>query len=194
LSFEPQPSFFFLKTALTSMPEQCADCSRTGFTRINSPLMTNTTYTGDAGLQGTTRGETPPAAKRLVLIVEDHADTRFLLRYLLEEWGYQVIEAEDGEDAILQAAAFAPDLILMDASLPRADGFNATRRIRKLDQIHTVPIVFLSGHVYPADRAAAFAAGCDDYLVKPLDIDQLNIVLEKRLKPQDRREERRFHL
>jgi len=146
--------------------------------------MTNATYTGDAGLQGALRTEHQSVATPLVLIVEDHADTRFLLHYLLEQWGYRVIEAENGEDAVVQAITFAPDLILMDASLPRADGFSATRRIRERDELRTVPVVFLSGHILPGDREAAFAAGCNDYLVKPVDMRELDRVLEKRLKQE----------
>jgi CheY-like chemotaxis protein len=70
----------------------------------------------------------------------------------------------------------------MDASLPRADGLCATRRIRERDQLRTIPIVFVSGYARPGDRDAAFAAGCNDYLVKPLDMHELDHVLEKRLK------------
>jgi CheY-like chemotaxis protein len=148
--------------------------------------MTNSTYTGNAGLQGALRTEHQSVATPLVLIVEDHADTRSLLHYLLEQWGYRVIESENGEDAVVQAITLAPDLILMDASLPLADGFSATRQIRERDQLRTVPVVFLSGHTRPGDREAAFAAGCNDYLVKPVDMRELDRVLEKRLKAQER--------
>ena len=128
-----------------------------------------------------------PHASPLVLVAEDHEDTRLLLRYVLERRGYRVVEAEDGEEAVRQAAALAPDLILMDVGLPRTDGPSATRRIRGRDESHVIPVVFLTGRAYPADREAAFAAGCDDYLVKPVDIDQLDCVLEKHLKPQEGR-------
>lgn len=151
----------------------------------HSPEMTNIAYTGDAGARGIYRAGHPSAAGPLVLIVEDHEDTRFLLRRLLEMRGYRVAEAADGEDAVQQATALAPDLIVMDGSLPRMDGCGATRRIRERDELQVVPVVFLSGHAHPADREAAFAAGCCDYLVKPLDTKQLDRILEKRLKPHE---------
>lgn len=148
--------------------------------------MNDFAYTGDVGSQAISRTEHPCAVSPLVLIVEDHEDTRFLLRCLLEMRGYRVIEAKDGEDAVRQAVTLTPDLVLMDWSLPRMDGLSATRRIHERDELQVVPVVFLSGHVYPADREAAFAAGCCDYLVKPLDTKQLDRILEKRLKPQER--------
>jgi two-component system, sensor histidine kinase and response regulator len=72
-------------------------------------------------------------------------------------------------------------LILMDASLPRLDGLGAARRIRQLEGAGRVPIVFVSGHAEPAFRAVAREAGCDDYLVKPLDFDQLGGILDRHL-------------
>jgi DNA-binding response OmpR family regulator len=138
--------------------------------------MTSASFNQNAGSQG--------VAGPLILVVEDHEDTRFLLRTWLEMQDYRVIEARDGEDALRLALAKTPDLILMDLGLPRLDGLSATRRMRECDELRTVPIVFLSGHAYPADLAAGFAAGCDDYLVKPLNLDQLDNILEGRLKPQ----------
>lgn len=151
----------------------------------HSPYMKNFAYTGDAGSQAISRARRLSAVSPLVLIVEDHEDTRFLLRYLLEMRGYRVIEAKDGEDAVRQAVTLTPDLVLMDRSLPRMDGLSATRRIHEREELQVVPVVFLSGHAHPADREAAFAAGCCDYLVKPLDTKQLDRILEKRLKPHE---------
>src|SRR5215210_1396232 len=76
-----------------------------------------------------------PSVKPLVLVVEDHDDTRFLLTYLLGMWGCRVAIAEDGEMAVCLAEQTCPDLILMDASLPRLDGLAATRRIRELEAL-----------------------------------------------------------
>lgn len=120
-------------------------------------------------------------AKPLVLVVEDHHDTRFLLNYVLEMRGCRVALAEDGEAAVLVAEGTRPDLILMDAGLPRLDGLTATRRIRELAALHDVPIVFLSGHAQPSFRAAALETGGDDYLVKPFELAQLERVLERHL-------------
>ena len=116
-----------------------------------------------------------------VLVVENHEDTRFLFRTLLEFRGAKVVEAENGEMAIALAANVHLDLILMDASLPLLDGFEATRRIRELSSMSDVPIVFISGHALATSQAKAFAAGCTDYLVKPIDFLAWDSVLERYL-------------
>lgn len=117
-----------------------------------------------------------------VLVVEDHADTRSLLRTILEmRGGISVMEAENGEMAIALAKNVRVDLILMDTDLPLLDGYAATRRIRELTPTREVPIVFISGHAQPAAEAKAFAAGCNDYLVKPFRLGELDGVLERYL-------------
>jgi DNA-binding response OmpR family regulator len=143
--------------------------------------------------QSNDRREAAPArrqaktVKPLVLVVEDHDDTRFMLTYLLRMWGCRVEIAEDGEMAVCLAEQTCPDLILMDASLPRVDGLAATRRIRELAALARVPIVFLSGHAQPSFRAVALETGGNDYLIKPFAIDQLERVLERHL-PKSRAE------
>ena len=119
-------------------------------------------------------------SKPLVLIVEDHPDTRTLLRYLIEAHAYSVAEAEDGEQGVILAERLHPDLILMDTSLPRVDGFEATRRIRDVISKH-VPIIFISGYAQPEYRDAALATGGDDYFVKPVDVNELERAMERRL-------------
>jgi CheY-like chemotaxis protein len=126
-------------------------------------------------------GRHAPSVKPLVLVVEDHDDTRFLLMYLLGMWGCRVAVAEDGETAVRMAEQTCPNLILMDASLPRLDGLAATRRIRELAALHDVPIVFLSGHAEASFRAVALETGGNEYLTKPFAIDQLERVLERHL-------------
>ena len=116
-----------------------------------------------------------------VLVAEDHDDTRYLLRTLLERRGFAVVEATDGEEACDVAVRERPDLILMDSGLPILDGVSATRRMRGLDVLSGVPIVFLSGHADPQDQSAARAAGCDDYVVKPFDLARLDNVLDRLL-------------
>lgn len=120
-----------------------------------------------------------PSALPLVLVAEDHEDTRFLLRYLIEACGCRVAEAADGEEAVRLAEAMCPDLVVMDVSLPRLDGLAATRRMRGLEALRAVPIVFLSGHAQPDFRAAALATGGDDYLVKPLNVGELELAVER---------------
>jgi CheY-like chemotaxis protein len=117
-----------------------------------------------------------------VLVVEDHEDTRFLLRmYLERRGGISVIEAENGEMAIALAKNVHVNLILMDADLPVLDGYAATRRIRELTPAHEIPIIFMSGHAQPAAEAKAFAAGGNEYIVKPFALVTLDSVLERYL-------------
>jgi DNA-binding response OmpR family regulator len=121
------------------------------------------------------------SVKPLILVAEDHEDTRFMLMYLLEARGYRVTVAEDGERAVSAAEQEHPDLILMDANLPRLDGLAAAGRIRRLDALARVPIVFLSGHAEASFRAMALETGGDDYLVKPFELSDLDSVLERHL-------------
>lgn len=118
-----------------------------------------------------------------VLVVEDHADTRYMLRAMLEmRGGISVVEAENGEMAIALARNVHVDLILMDTDLPLLDGYTATRRIRELTSTSRVPIIMLSGHAEPVAKVKAFAAGCTDYLVKPFALNELGDVLERHLR------------
>lgn len=125
------------------------------------------------------------SSKPLILVVEDHHDTRDLLKYILTALGFGVVEAENGEDAIDLAERLHPGLILMDASLPLLDGLSATRRMRELETLRTVPIVFLSGHAEPAWEVEARDAGCDAYLVKPFHVAQLDRVLAEHLRVEN---------
>lgn len=126
--------------------------------------------------------EVSPQALR-VLVVEDHEDTRFMLRTMLERRGVKVLEAEDGEAAIHLAADACPHLILMDGGLPLLDGLEAARLIRaRNDGLNRVPIVFLSGHAESDFQREAREAGCDDFLIKPINLDKLDSVLERHLR------------
>jgi len=114
-----------------------------------------------------------------ILVVEDHEDTREMLKMILEMEKFTVFEALDGEEAYGSAVTNCPDLILMDLTLPVLDGLAATQQIRKHDRIRNTPIVFLTGRAEPERRLAAFAAGCNDFLVKPLDIDEVLRVVDR---------------
>jgi two-component system cell cycle response regulator DivK len=117
--------------------------------------------------------------KELFLVVEDFEDSRFMMRRLLEMAGFRVLEASDGEQAVKLARQERPELILMDLSLPKLDGLAATRRIRKLRGFGKVPIVAVSAHDAPESRDEALAAGCDEYVTKPIDFDQLYSLLNR---------------
>jgi two-component system cell cycle response regulator DivK len=116
-----------------------------------------------------------------VLVVEDFEDNRFMMRRLLEMCGYRVVEAVNGEQAVETARQERPDLILMDLSLPKLDGLAATRRIRQTDGLGEVPIVAVSAHDTSDFHADALAAGCNEYVTKPIDFDQLESLLKKLL-------------
>lgn len=115
---------------------------------------------------------------RTVLVVEDAEDARYLMRLELERFGYLVIEAEDGKQAVEVARRDRPDIILMDLSLPIMDGFAATERIRASDGLEGVPIVAVTAHQETDFRAEAKAAGFDAYVTKPIDINWLSELMQ----------------
>ncbi|HXT61509.1 MAG TPA: response regulator [Pyrinomonadaceae bacterium] len=115
--------------------------------------------------------------KALFLVVEDFEDSRFMMRQLLEMAGHKVVEATDGEQAVKVALEKKPAIILMDLSLPKLDGLAATREIRRHKGLRNVPILAVSAHDGDESRAAALEAGCDDYVTKPIDFDQLNTLV-----------------
>ncbi len=120
-----------------------------------------------------------------VLVVEDFEDNRFLMRRLLEMSGYNVLEATNGEQAVNVAIKERPDLVLMDLSLPLLDGLAATRRIRMCDGMNNIPIVAVSAHDTTDFHSEALAAGCNDYVTKPIDFDQLESVISRLLGNDD---------
>jgi len=122
-------------------------------------------------------GGAPP----VVMVVEDFEDNRFMMRRLLEMSGYRVLEAINGEEAVELAHRERPQLILMDLSLPQLDGLAATRRIRQHADLRDVPIVAVSAHDTADFHADALAAGCNDYVTKPIDFDQLEALLNRLL-------------
>ena len=104
---------------------------------------------------------------KCILVVEDQADNRRILRDLLGNAGYELVEAESGEEAITAVAARHPDLILMDIQLPVMDGYEATRRIRSKPELGSVPIIAVTSYALAGDEAKALAAGCSAYVTKP---------------------------
>jgi putative two-component system response regulator len=111
--------------------------------------------------------------KSRILIVDDLAENREILVDLLGSEGYILDTAKDGAEAVENALASPPDLILMDVSMPRLTGFEACRRLKADERTHLVPIVLVTGLVAREDRIQGIAAGCDDFLTKPVDSEQL---------------------
>ena len=116
-----------------------------------------------------------------VLLVEDTEDNRVMMRRLLEMSGYSVTEAVNGMEAVSQAEQETPQIILMDLSLPLVDGLAATRRIRQLPGVKSVPIIAVSAHDTMDFHAEALAAGCDAYITKPIDYGELEGLIESLL-------------
>jgi two-component system cell cycle response regulator DivK len=131
------------------------------------------------GGQGNDLSDDEDGPRPLVLVVEDFEDNRFMMRRLLEMSGYQVVEAVNGNQAVEAAAREQPDIILMDLSLPQLDGLAATRRIREQQGSRRVPIVAVSAHDSADFHAEALAAGCNEYVTKPIDFDQLVDLLSR---------------
>jgi two-component system cell cycle response regulator DivK len=110
--------------------------------------------------------------KKKILVVEDVEFNRDLLEQLLED-RYETMTAIDGASGIELAKRERPDLILMDLSLPVMDGWEATRRLKADEQTSDIPIIALTAHAMRGDEDKARACGCDDYLTKPIDEDEL---------------------
>ncbi len=108
-----------------------------------------------------------------ILLVEDNEMNRDMLSRRLARREYEVVLAEDGQQGIDLARSAAPDLILLDMSLPVVDGWEAARQIRGSEQGATVPIIALTAHAMAGDREKALAAGCDDYDTKPIELARL---------------------
>ena len=113
----------------------------------------------------------PTVAK--ILIVDDDEMNRDMLSRRLERKGYQVLTAVDGGAGVEMAVSDAPDLILMDMSLPVLNGWEATRQIKANPQTRAIPVIALTAHATESDRENALDAGCDDYDTKPIELPRL---------------------
>lgn len=108
-----------------------------------------------------------------ILLVEDNEMNRDMLSRRLERRGYEVVMAVDGGQGVEMARAEAPDLILMDMSLPVLDGWEATRQLKTAPETQSIPIIALTAHAISGDREKAIEAGCDDYDTKPVELPRL---------------------
>ena len=119
-----------------------------------------------------------------ILYIEDNRDNRMLVRRVLEVEGYTMVEAEDGWIALRAARAERFDLILVDINLPEVDGYEVTARLKELDTLEDVPIIAITANVMKGDREKTLAAGCDGYIQKPIDVDQLPVQIAHFLQAQ----------
>ena|SRR4051794_39904647 len=108
-----------------------------------------------------------------ILVVEDNETNQRILLRRLQKRGFEVLIAGDGIRGVEMARADGPDLILMDMSLPVLDGWEATRRLKGAPETEAIPIIALTAHAMVGDRETMLAAGCDDYDVKPIDLERL---------------------
>lgn len=110
---------------------------------------------------------------RKILIVEDNEDSRELVVKVLRNKGFDTVEAADGEEAIDKATKEKPELILLDISIPKMDGYEVARRLKNLEEFSEIPIVALTAHAMKGDREKVIAAGFEGYISKPINVREL---------------------
>lgn len=108
-----------------------------------------------------------------LLVVEDNEKIRDIMRRYLKLKGFDVVLAMDGEEGLALASAAAPDLIILDLSLPKIDGWEAARRLKTEPATQAIPVIALTAHAMADDRDKALVAGCDDYEPKPVEMERL---------------------
>lgn len=117
-----------------------------------------------------------------VLYIEDNEYNRLLVKRVLMVEDIEILEAEDGKTGIEIARKENPDLILMDINLPEADGYEVTAQIKAIPTLTEIPVIALTANVMKGDREKTLAAGCDGYIQKPIDVDQLPTQIRNFLK------------
>jgi len=121
---------------------------------------------------------------KTILVVDDNEDSRDLVKKILKKHNYQVIEAVDGEEAIAKAIAYRPALILMDISIPKIDGYEATRRLKERPDFKDTPIIAFTAHAMKGDQEKALEAGCNGYISKPINVrefpEQIKVYLKEK--------------
>jgi CheY-like chemotaxis protein len=121
-----------------------------------------------------------------ILYIEDNEDNIYVVSRRLQRKGYEVLIARDGAEGLAQAKSRAPALILVDLGLPVIDGWEVTRQLRVAPETAAIPIIALSAHAMPEDRERALAAGCNDFIAKPVDfprlIDRIDVLLRAKSK------------
>lgn len=153
-----------------------------------NPIMTPKDPLATTGLPKIERkdvssGGQPIEPKFLILVVDDSADNVAMISLDLQQQGYRVVTAANGEDAVTVAIQMMPNLILMDINLPTLDGLGATRRIRENDALREVPIIAITAFGTEGFQRAAYDAGVSGYLTKPLDLDRMHQLIARLLSP-----------
>jgi two-component system, cell cycle response regulator DivK len=120
-----------------------------------------------------------------ILVIEDTDDNRRILRDLLSNAGFELIEATDGEQGVAAAAAQRPDLILMDIQLPVIDGYEASRRIKANPELRHIPIIAITSYALAGDEQKTAAAGCEGYVAKPFSPRQVLALVRQFLRDKD---------
>jgi two-component system cell cycle response regulator DivK len=113
------------------------------------------------------------SVSQTILYVEDNLENRILVRRILTAEGYRVLEAEDAYQALTLLQSHHPDLILMDINMPHVDGYDLTIRIKSMPKMAATPIIAMTANVMKGDREKSLQAGCDGYIQKPVDVDEL---------------------
>ena len=126
----------------------------------------------------------PIGQQFLILVVDDAPDNLAMISIALQQQGYQVVTAANGEDAISVATQTNPKLILMDINLPTLDGLGATRRIRENEALRNVPVIAVTAFSTEGFQRAAYDAGISGYLTKPIDLDRMNQLIARLLSPE----------
>jgi CheY-like chemotaxis protein len=145
------------------------------------PLATS----GLPGFDESSRKAPPMEPKFLILVVDDSADNVAVISLDLQQQGYRVVTASNGEDAVAVATQTLPSLILMDINLPSLDGLGATRRIRETEGLRDVPIIAITAFGTEGFQRAAYDAGVAGYLTKPLDFDRMHLLIARLLSPSE---------
>jgi two-component system, cell cycle response regulator DivK len=153
--------------ATTALPDLESETGDTTSSRAGAPL----------------REEPEPVNKFLILVVDDAADNLAMLSLDLQQQGYQVVTATNGEEAISVACRTLPNLILMDISMPRLDGLGATRRIREKEALRNVPVIAVTAHETEGFQRAAYDVGVSGFLTKPVDFVRMHRLVARLLAP-----------
>lgn len=122
-------------------------------------------------------------AQKTVLVVDDYDDVRAITKQALESFGYRVVEASSGAEAVRVAQTVSPDLILLDLSMPYMDGFATIHQLRRLLGLRDVPVIAVSAHTAREVREDAIAAGCREFITKPFPLERLRSAVERNLPP-----------